>query len=64
MVSLDTDCIMAEVMGMFKRMAGSSTPLRYLTKGVRKDTLLGIQSSEVYPGMSRYSLKVWDGSLQ
>lgn len=37
---------------------GSSWPLRYLTKGVLRETLSGTQSSEVYPGTSRYSLKV------
>ena len=46
-VSLETDCITAETMGMFKEMAGSSTPLRYLVSGVRRETLAGMQSSEV-----------------
>ena len=45
-VSLETDCMMAEVMGIFRQIAGSSWPLRYLVKGVRKDTRSGMQSSE------------------
>ena len=47
MVSLDTDCMMAETMGMFRLMAGSSWPFRYFTRGVRRDTLAGMQSSLV-----------------
>ena len=46
-VSLETDCMTAEVMGMFRDRAGSSTPLRYLTRGVRRETLAGMHSSEV-----------------
>ena len=46
-VSLETDCMMAETRGTFREMAGSSTPLRYLTRGVRRDTRSGMQSSEV-----------------
>ena len=45
-VSLDTDCMMAEVMGMFREMAGSS-PLRKRTRGVLRDTLSGTHSSDV-----------------
>jgi phosphoglycerate dehydrogenase-like enzyme len=37
----------AEVKGMFREMAGSSTPLRYLVRGVRRLTLAGMHSSEV-----------------
>ena len=61
-VSLDTDCMMAETMGMFRLMGHSSSPLRYLTSGVRRETLSGTHSSEVKPGMSKYSLKVREGS--
>ena len=57
-VSLDTACMMAETMGIFKLMGQSSSPLRYLTRGVFNETLSGIHSSEVKPGTSRYSLKV------
>ena len=46
-VSLDTDCMTAEVRGMFREMAGSSWPLRNLTSGVFRLTLSGMQSSEV-----------------
>ncbi len=46
-VSLDTDCITAEVRGRFREMAGSSKPLRYLTRGVFKLTLSGMHSSDV-----------------
>jgi hypothetical protein len=47
MVSLETDCMMAETMGIFRLIAGSSWPFRYFTKGVRRDTLAGMQSSLV-----------------
>ena len=33
--------------GMFRLMAGSSWPFRYFTRGVRRDTLAGMQSSLV-----------------
>ena len=60
--SPDTDCIMAEVSGMFIIISGSS-PFLYFTRGVLRDTFAGMQFSSEYPGISRYSLKVWDGSL-
>jgi hypothetical protein len=46
-VSLDTDCMTAEVRGTFREMAGSSMPLRYFTRGVFRVTLSGMQSSDV-----------------
>ena len=46
-VSLETDCMTADVSGTFREIAGSSVPLRYLTRGVFRLTLLGMQSSEV-----------------
>ena len=61
-VSLETACMMAETMGMFKLMGHSSSPLRYFTQGVFRETLSGTHSSDVNPGTSRYSLKVWEGS--
>ena len=54
--------MMAETMGMFRLMGHSSSPLRYFTRGVFRETLSGTHSSEVNPGTSRYSLKVWEGS--
>ena len=49
---------------VFISMAGfSPARLLYLTRGVFRDTLVGMHSAEEYPGMSRYSLKVWEGSL-
>ena len=60
--SPETDCMMAETMGMVSSMAGFS-PFLYLTSGVLRETLAGMHSREEYPGIRRYSLKVWDGSL-
>ena len=62
-VSFETDCMIAEVIGMFRQRGHSSSPLRNFTRGVRRDTFSGRQFSGVRPGMSRYSLKVRDGSL-
>ena len=45
MVSLDTDCMMADVMGMFMESFGSS-PFLNFTKGVRRDTFAGMHCSE------------------
>ena len=61
MVSLDTDCITAETMGMFMER-GHSSPFLNRTMGVRRLTLDGIQSADEYPGTKRYSPKVWEGS--
>jgi hypothetical protein len=47
MVSLDTDCMMAETIGIFREMGLSSCPRRYFTKGVRRDTLVGTHSGDV-----------------
>ena len=46
-VSLDTDCMMAETMGMERFRGHSSWPRRYFTRGVRRDTLAGTHSGEV-----------------
>ena len=55
----ETDCMMAETMGMLRERAGSS-PRRNFTSGVLSETLAGMFSAEEYPGTSRYSEKVWD----
>ena len=60
-LSLETDCMMAETMGIFKLIAGSS-PFLNFTSGVTSVTLSGIHSEEEYPGTNRYSLKVCAGS--
>ena len=60
--SPETDCMMAETMGIFMTMEDSS-PFLYFTRGVFRLTLDGMHSLEEYPGISRYSLKVWEGSL-
>ena len=46
-VSLDTDCMMADTMGMESIRGQSSVPLRNFTRGVRRETLEGTQSGEV-----------------
>jgi len=61
--SPETDCIIAEVRGIFIVIAGSS-PFLNFTSGVLSDTLAGIHSDEEYPGTKRYSLKVCDVSLK
>ena len=43
-VSLDTDCIMAEIIGSFNEIAGVS-PFLYLTSGVVRSTLSGVFSA-------------------
>ena len=48
---------------MFMDRAGASF-IRYLQRGVTKLTFCGVQAEEEYPGTSRYSEKVWDGSLK
>ena len=45
MVSLETDCMTAETMGMFMER-GHSSPLLNRTMGVRRLTLEGMQSAE------------------
>ena len=62
MVSLDTACMIAETIGILMEIGHSSTPLRYFTIGVFRSTFAGMHLLEEYPGTSRYSLKVWDGS--
>ena len=57
--SPETDCIIAEVIGIFIEIAGSS-PFLNLTKGVLRLTFAGIHSFEEYPGISKYSLNVND----
>jgi hypothetical protein len=61
-LSPDTDCIIADTMGMFIVIADSS-PFLNFTKGVLRLTFAGMHSLEEYPGIRRYSLKVCDGSL-
>ena len=46
-VSLDTDCIMADTMGILRESGHASSSLRYFTSGVRRDTLSGTHSGEV-----------------
>ena len=60
--SPDTACMIADTIGMFSVIAGFS-PFLNLTNGVLRDTLAGMFSQEVYPGIKRYSLKVCAGSL-
>ena len=64
MRSPDTDCMMADTIGMFMLKAGSSSPLRNLTTGVFNETLAGVHSLEEYPGTNKYSLNVRDGSVK
>jgi hypothetical protein len=52
---------MAETIGMFKDRTGSS-PFLNLTNGALKLTFAGMHCAEEYPGMSRYSPKVCEGS--
>lgn len=54
--------MIADAKGIFSERAGVS-PFLNFTRGVLRLTFVGIQFSSVYPGMSRYSLKVLDGSL-
>ena len=63
MVSFETDCMMADAKGTFRLSAGFS-PFLNFTRGVLRETLSGTQSSPVYPGIRRYSLKVLEGSLK
>ena len=46
MVSLDTDCMMADTMGMFMESGQSSCPLRYFTSGVFRLTAEGMHSDD------------------
>ena len=62
-LSSDTACIIAEVIGMFSIIGGFS-PFLNFTNGVFKLTLLGIHSLLEYPGTIKYSPKVCDGSLK
>ena len=60
--SPETDCMMAETIGMFIMIFGVS-PFLNFTRGVFRLTFAGIHSAEEYPGIRRYSLKVCAGSL-
>ena len=62
--SPDTDCIIAETIGIFIESAGFSSPFLNLTNGVLKETFAGVHSEEEYPGTNRYSLNVREGSLK
>ena len=46
-LSSETDCMMAETMGIFKLMGHSSLPFLYFTRGVFKLTFAGTQPSGV-----------------
>ena len=61
-LSSDTAAMMADTMGTESSRGHSSSPLRYFTKGVFRLTAAGTQSAGVWPGTSRYSLNVRDGS--
>ncbi len=56
-LSSETDCMIADTIGIFKVIAGCS-PFLNFTKGVCKSTLAGTHSLEEYPGTKRYSLNV------
>ena len=45
-VSLETDCMIAETIGVVISIAGSSCPLRNLTSGVFKETFSGRHSAD------------------
>ena len=62
--SPETDCMIAETIGIFKESSGSSFPFRNFTSGVFKETFAGVHSAEEYPGTIRYSLNVREGSLK
>ena len=55
--SPETDCMIADVIGMFSVIALSS-PFLNLTSGVFSETFAGMHALDEYPGISRYSLKV------
>ena len=57
----ETACIIADVIGMFMLIAGSSPFLNFVT-GVFSETFSTLLSADEYPGTSRYSLNVLDGS--
>ena len=59
MVSLETDCIIADTTGTFKLIAGSSSFIK-ATSGVFKLTFSGIHSLVVKLGNNKNSLKVLD----
>jgi hypothetical protein len=54
---------MADTKGTFNSREGVS-PFRYFTSGAFKETLLGVHSFVVSPGIRRYSLNVRDTSLK
>ena len=64
MRSPDTDCMIADTIGIFMLSGDSSSPLRNFTIGVFRETFAGVHSLEEYPGTSRYSLNVRDGSVK
>ena len=61
MRSPETDCMIADTIGIFNSIADFS-PLRNFTKGVFNETFAGVHSALEYPGTSRYSLNVREGS--
>mgnify|MGYP003495866020 CR=1 FL=1 len=59
----ETDGMMAEKKGKVRVIGHSSSPFLYFTRGVFKETFEGMHVASEYPGIRRYSLNVWDGSL-
>ena len=53
----ETDCMMADTIGML-RVIGDTSPRWKRTSGVFSETLAGMFSAEEYPGTRRYSEKV------
>ena len=56
-----TDCMIAEANGTFSR-SDDASPVRYFTRGLPRFTEAAVQSFRVRLGISRYSLKVREGS--
>ena len=57
----DTACMMAETKGIFSRI-GEGSPTACFTSGVLSDTLVGMHTLVVRPGINRYSPKVLETS--
>ncbi len=60
-VSFETDCMIADTIGMFNLMDGSS-PFENFVMGAARSTFSGKQSLVVRFGSSKYSLKVLETS--
>ena len=61
MLSFETDCIHAEIKGIFID-SGDSSPFLNLQRGVLKETFEGTQFSDEYVGINKYSENVCEGS--